>query len=185
MSKRGGAWAAAWALGASLAGPVVWAVDTATARVTIRLDDLAGTPAHDLEAAKSEMSRVFHAAGVDVHWIDTTATPRPGELTLILLKHNAEQAGERGDVAGQAFRAVSRAYVYCDQLDTVTKRLPVDANMILGRVMAHEVGHLLLPPNSHSRIGIMRPHVDFGQVGVNTFTSDQVEALRGAIGRPR
>jgi len=55
------------------------------------------------------------------------------------------------------------------------------ANIILGRVMAHEVGHLLLPPNSHSPIGIMRAHVDFSQVGVNTFTNDQVSILHSAI----
>ena len=173
---------AALTLAASLAGAIAWAGETAApASVTIRLDDLAGTSARDLEAAKSEMDRIFHAAGVDVNWVDTTVMPRPGQLTLILLKENAQPASERGDVAGEAVRQTSRAYVYCNRLDMVTKHLPVDANVILGRVMAHETGHLLLPPNSHSRIGIMRPHVDFAQVGVNTFTSDQVQALRSAI----
>jgi hypothetical protein len=170
---------AAWALAASLTAGTATAGDTAPGTVTIRLDDLAQLPARDLDAAKSEMYRIFHQAGLEITWVEGRVMPRPGQLTLILLKGNAQATSEPGDVAGEAVRQTSRAYVYCNRLDAVTKHLPVDANVILGRVMAHEVGHLLLPPNSHTRIGIMRPHVDFEQVGVNTFSHDQAQALRG------
>jgi hypothetical protein len=174
---------AIWTLIASLTSGVAWAGNRpAPSSVTIRLDDHTGMPARDLDAAKSEVDRIFHMAGVDVNWVDGTIMARAGQLTLILLQHNAQPTSERGDVAGQAFREASRAYVYCDRIDMMTKHLTVDANLILGRVMAHEVGHLLLPPNSHSSIGIMRPEVDFSQVGVNTFTKEQVHALRRAVG---
>jgi len=178
----------AWVLAASLAGVGMARAGDAGAAgtVAIRLDDLSGMPVRDLDAAKSEMDRIFHDAGVDVDWVDRAAMPRPGQLTLILLAHNAQPASGGGDVAGEAVRAAARAYVYRDRLDAVTKHTTVDANVILGRVMAHEIGHLLLAANSHSRVGIMRPHVDFAQVGVNVFTRDQVQALRGAIsGRPK
>jgi hypothetical protein len=166
----------------SLASATVWAGETVSpAHVIVRLDDLAGIPAQDLNEAKSEVSRVFRAADVDVNWVDSSASRDAGQLTLILLKHNAQPSRETGDVAGQAIREASRAYVYCDKLETVTKHLPVDANVILGRVMAHEIGHLLLPPNSHSTVGIMRPHADLSQAGVTMFTHAQVQALRSAI----
>jgi hypothetical protein len=150
--------------------------------VTIGLDDLAGTPRPDLDAAKAEVDTIFRAARVVITWVDGPVMPGPGRLTLFLVKDNAEP-GTRGDVAGQANRETARAYVYCNRLEVVTKHLPVDANVVLGRVMAHEIGHLLLPSNSHSRIGIMRPQMDFSQLDVGRFTTDQVDQLHAAIRR--
>src|SRR5262245_12612736 len=104
--------------------------------------------------------------------------PGPGRFTLILVNTTQPMTGDACNVAGEAASRIGRAWVYYNRLEAMTKHLPADAPVILGRVMAHEVGHLLLPPNSHSRVGIMRPHVDFSQTGVHTFTSDQVQAMR-------
>jgi hypothetical protein len=182
MEMARGAWTSAWALAATITAAAAWAGEPAAPEsITIRLDDLAGTPARDLDAAKSEMSRIFHTAGVDVNWVGTTALPQTGELTLILLTNNTRPASERGDVAGEAIREAARAYVFCDRLKSMGKDLPIDANVLLGRVMAHEIGHLLLPPKSHSRIGIMRAQMDLSKSDVDTFTNDQVLSLRSAI----
>jgi hypothetical protein len=173
-----------WVVAASLVAGAAGAADAVElTRMTIRLDDLAQTPSHDLDAAKYEMGRIFHAAGIEIAWVEGPVMPAPGQFTLILVNATAAGNSNGGDVAGEAVRQTSRAYVYCNRLDAMTKHLTVDANVVLGRVMAHEIGHLLLPPNSHSRIGIMRPHVDFDQVGVSTFTNDQVRALRSTLTR--
>lgn len=37
---------------------------------------------------------------------------------------------------------------------------PLALPMVLGRIVAHEVGHLLLPDGSHSKTGIMRERMD-------------------------
>lgn len=176
--------AAAWTLTASLVAAGASARETVAPKtVTIRLDDLAQTPARDLDAAKAELDRIFHEAGIDIVWVEGPAMLAPGSLTLILLNTNAPGAGPGGDVAGEANRQTSRAYVYCNRLEAVSKHLPVNANVILGRVMAHEIGHLLLPPNSHSPVGIMRPHVNFSPVGFNSFTDDEARELRRALER--
>jgi hypothetical protein len=156
--------AAAWALG-----------------VTIRVDNLARIPDRDLEAARSEAGRIFQESGVDITWVGNEMLTGPGRMTVILVNAGPQSALDAGDVAGSAVRTVSRAYVYCNRIAVVSNRSPVDANVILGRVIAHEIGHLLLPPNSHARVGIMRPQVDFNQVGFNGFTSSQVEVLRRAL----
>ena len=39
---------------------------------------------------------------------------------------------------------------------------------VLGHVMAHELGHLLLGSNAHSRLGIMRPH----------WSAEELQSLR-------
>jgi hypothetical protein len=70
----------------------------------------------------------------------------------------------------------------------------VRLGVLLGAMMAHELGHLLLGVNSHSREGIMSipwdarklQHVDLGRLG---FTGEQAskiqaEALRRADGLP-
>jgi hypothetical protein len=173
--------AVAWGLAATLVAGAAAADDGARTTVTIRLDDRSGTPAGDLAAAKSEMSRIFGAAGIVIAWADGHAIPHAGQPALFLLNTREQPLTDGGDVAGLAIRETSSAFVYCDRLGSVTEHLPVDANVILGRVMAHEIGHLLLPPGSHSRVGIMRPHVDFSQTGLSTFTSQQVRALHFAL----
>jgi hypothetical protein len=178
---RKGARTAAWVLASSLVGSVAWSADaTVPGAVTVGLADLAGTPRRDLDAARAEVDRIFQAAGVAITWVDGPVMPQPGRLTLFVLKDEAHP-GARGDVAGQAVRETSRAYVYRNRLEAMTDHLPVDANATLGRVMAHEIGHLLLPPNSHSRVGIMRAQMDFSQSETAAFTQGQARQLRRAV----
>jgi hypothetical protein len=48
--------------------------------------------------------------------------------------------------------------VFFEPAEELHKRLHVDLGTLLGHVVAHELGHLLLGTNSHSDTGIMRPH---------------------------
>jgi hypothetical protein len=48
------------------------------------------------------------------------------------------------------------ATVFMDRVQTVAQRAAVPASALLGRAIAHEVGHLLLATNAHSRSGLMR-----------------------------
>jgi hypothetical protein len=151
--------------------------------VVVRLDDLVPVPASDLCRAKTELERVMRTAGVDVTWSDGTV---PGfvPLTLILVNPTEPSVADSDPdehVGGEALPLAGRAYVYPNRLAAAANKQTVDGRVILGRVMAHELGHLLLPPNSHSRVGIMRPDVDFSQVGIHAFTADQAQAIRRAL----
>jgi hypothetical protein len=46
--------------------------------------------------------------------------------------------------------------VLADRVAAMAARAPADAGTLLGRVIAHEIGHLLLGTASHSRSGLMR-----------------------------
>jgi hypothetical protein len=48
------------------------------------------------------------------------------------------------------------ATVFHDQIQAVARRTGVARSELLGRALAHEVGHLLLGVRGHSRSGIMR-----------------------------
>jgi hypothetical protein len=57
---------------------------------------------------------------------------------------------------------------------------------LLGLAMAHEIGHLLLHSNEHSRRGIMkavwqRPDLEDGYWDEFRFTKDQAKRLRASI----
>jgi hypothetical protein len=53
--------------------------------------------------------------------------------------------------------------------------------MVVGAAMAHEVGHLLLPKNSHSNIGIMREDLDLKSLRPLGFTAAQSAEIRHAL----
>jgi hypothetical protein len=59
---------------------------------------------------------------------------------------------------------------------------------MLGHVIAHEIGHLLLNVQTHSASGIMRGRWDLWDVqnaiyGHFLFTRQQAETIRGEVGR--
>jgi hypothetical protein len=75
------------------------------------------------------------------------------------------------------------ARLYFHRLTELADGRQVRRGVLLGAMMAHEIGHLLLGVNSHSREGIMSipwdprmlHQVDLGQLG---FTAAQASALR-------
>jgi hypothetical protein len=63
-----------------------------------------------------------------------------------------------------------------------------DTAQMLGHVIAHEIGHLLLNVQTHSASGIMRGRWDLWDVqnaiyGHLLFTRQQAETIRGEVGR--
>jgi hypothetical protein len=48
------------------------------------------------------------------------------------------------------------ATLFFEQVITVAERAAVDPSELLGRALAHEVGHLLLGVTGHSPSGLMR-----------------------------
>jgi hypothetical protein len=48
------------------------------------------------------------------------------------------------------------ATVYFDRVIDLVRRLDIDHPTLLGRTIAHEIGHLLLATNSHAKSGLMR-----------------------------
>ena len=83
-----------------------------------------------------------------------------------------------GDVLGLAARQVGRAYIFTRRIATLALRQGDDFRRVLGWVMAHEVGHLVLPVEGHAEEGIMRATV--GASGLN-FTAKQGIAMRSII----
>jgi len=56
---------------------------------------------------------------------------------------------------------------------------------VLGHVIAHELGHILLGPGAHSRSGIMRASLDLEwlRIGGLWFTASEARAIREKLAR--
>ena len=82
------------------------------------------------------------------------------------------------------------ATIFHDRVLTVAQRADLDYGVLLGRAMAHEIGHLLLPARGHSPTGLMRGVWTDAELMQNrredwVFAPAERERLRAAsIARP-
>ena len=78
------------------------------------------------------------------------------------------------------------AYACYGRIEALAKRGGIDAAKVLGIVMAHEIGHLLLGRGAHSSAGIMsgrwgKFEMDLVVVGLLGFTKEQADLIRRAV----
>jgi len=71
--------------------------------------------------------------------------------------------------------------VLYDRIAALKVTTPRTIPSLLGDVIAHELGHLLLPLPGHSADGIMRPGLETKSWYVNTFTKPQAREVLSRI----
>ena len=77
------------------------------------------------------------------------------------------------------------ATAYVDDVLNVTEQARTDFGLLLGRVAAHELGHLLMHTAEHARHGLMRAHSTLDEIRRNNaaeweFTVADIAAMRVA-----
>ena len=162
--------------------------DTPTA--VVRLDNVAVVPTDALDFAESRAAEVFSRIGVRVTWIDEETAFREHlrpPFTVVLIKSGAQLLARPAvvDALGFADPGVSRAHVIYDRVEALAARSPLSAASLLGDVIAHELGHLMLPSPRHSARGIMRSGVEVQVRALETFTDPQATQIvsRLTVGR--
>jgi hypothetical protein len=143
-----------------------------------------------LEETMARVARVYTVIGVRTVWVESerSADQRqngPLRLSILLLTRdmaNKKIAAEglKDGVFGQAHQPSGRASIFCDRIAT-TPGAPTYFPIPLGDVIAHEVGHLVLGTNSHSRSGIMRAHANVHTMHLQTFDEAQARTIRTAL----
>jgi hypothetical protein len=160
--------------------------ETPTLGVRVRND--AQLPDRTLEEALMIAGGVYRRAGVLVDWVRDSADDAPAaSLTIAIVPSGADVPFAVGnDAMGTARGAegarATVAYVFYDRVRDFGERGHVDAWVMLGCAIAHELGHLLLPVNSHAPDGIMRANWDPKMIaragGFLSFAPDQGRLLR-------
>lgn len=161
--------------------------------VVVHVDDRAGVPALDWSAARQETELIFREAGVDIVWatgrfpasIIGPAAAKDGRrhVALLLVSAGEDSEPSAGCMLGFANRKPAVAYAFYNRIVEQGEVRPINVPAVLGRVVAHELGHVLLPPNAHSAHGIMRSNLDLELVNPDRFSRDQARALQSTLRR--
>lgn len=183
-----------WIAGLALsAGLLVWqsagaqTPDQSTVRVL--LTDLAGAPAGTLERAKAEAAALFARSQISVEWMNAEACETRCLFVRIIPKPIGTESRNPyvvGIAPGTPEARGKFAWIFFDRISAYSAELRLNAPQMLGHVIAHELGHLLLPHDAHSLAGVMRPAWDTAQVkgvveGLLTFTPDQAVLIRSRL----
>ena len=160
--------------------------------IQLRIHEQTDVSPDVLERAMARVQDSYRPAGVRVEW--AAAEPETDDgvpLFDVVITH-----GDLPDVieaidgtAGRALAVASRVYVFYNVIRNAAAAYKVSQAALLGDVISHEIGHVLLPPLSHSARGIMSPDV-VRQGVAPSFEPRQQRAiarrlLAGEIGRKR
>jgi hypothetical protein len=163
--------------------------------LTVAIYDYAALPPPVLERSKGVATEIYGRIGVSLVWLDgpqvaaalptnTAACPDSPTpvIRLRLLPRSANPRRPAGDL-GSAVSGGWLALVLVERVEYVATSKGLDVEDLLGVVMAHEIGHLLLPPDSHSAAGIMAEKVDLFLIehGGPSFDHRQASMIRARI----
>ena len=109
----------------------------------------------------------------------------PEKMAQGLMKHHSE-FGLAFTAPGDGFG--SNASIFYHRVEELSERRHTSKSLLLGHLIAHEIGHLLLGSNSHSRSGIMHVPWDRGQIeraslGTLLFTRQQAKRMGNHVSR--
>jgi hypothetical protein len=181
----------------AFSSPKVVSASTSNPNPTIRVEvnNYSQASRNVLAGAEREATRIFSAAGLEVVWLDcppahAAATQdscqRMLEATDIRLRvlPSPIRNNFQDTVFGFAVRPVL-ASVYYDFVLRLAKNdnAEFELPIILGTIVAHEIGHLLLGSNSHTAVGIMQPQwgpnlIRQAMMGTLVFTHEQAELIQ-------
>jgi hypothetical protein len=166
-------------------------MNTTRPTLNVLLLNYSSAPAEVLTKASAETSRIFARGGIDLTW--TYCTPhrppdsdpacdsevRPGEIRVRLLAPNGNHAFH-ATVFGFAVAPTFASVYYDSALLLIQTESDSESYLpvVLGGLISHEIGHLLLGENQHTASGIMQASWDIRQIqqlmkGALEFTPQQ------------
>lgn len=149
--------------------------------VAVRIQNLPDVPEWLAEGARRQATRIYAAAGVDLLWTEDDGDGRARRVTVTMV------TGRRADpmlpprVLGRAFRGANLTYVHVGRVVALARRRGVTPGTLLGNVIAHELGHILLPTAGHSGRGIMTETLNLLTTSAVGFTPEQAVAIRATL----
>ena len=159
------------------------------------VQDDASVPPKLLERAKEEATRIFQDINVELIWLEhgDARFKDPSALKSVVIVHilsreMIDRMKKPDSVMGWAAPGTRLVKVSYSRIKAFSRRTELvsptlrdnDTACILGHVVAHEIGHLLLPRGAHSPSGIMRASLDrqLAALGGLFFTADQAQDIR-------
>jgi len=187
---------------------VVWTAGLVRAAdavpLSVRIYNYAEVPEPVLAAAQAEAIRIFLQAGIEVSWLPCAgsdeefaeaphkfaACAKAGNAIIVRIQPKSLDGRAARPHSALAAAGEERIEVLYDRLQEFSADQHFNRGLILGHVMAHELGHLLLGEQSHASRGIMvatfrAKELLHAQKGQLLFTPQQAERMRDrARGQP-
>ena len=170
-------------------------------RLTVRLYNYAKVRRGTLAQATATASDVFRRAGIQLVWVDCPVTTEdieklracdqfdgtPWVPLNLLPQEMAQRLQFRHEVFGVAIG--SKAYVFFDRVQELSRHLVNSESSTLGHLMAHELGHVLLGPGNHSSLGVMKSDLSKADLqlalkGWLAFNSEQEARMQAQLRQP-
>ena len=142
--------------------------------LTVRLYNTSGIPAPELLAARRAIDATFQDTGLDLilrhcgrpvfpqDAVDPCSESlKPLEMVVRIIDAPSDDPTTQPEACGVAYvlRETDRGWLataFSDRVASAATRVGVDAGTLLGLVIAHELGHLLLGSGYHGWTGVMR-----------------------------
>jgi len=176
-----------------LAGPVL---SERSLFITVR-NSSRGT-AGALKHALDEVVRMFRGIGISVEWADhkdgdaeEPDSARVPSLNLTVLDRELRELRDPtravlGAAPTSAKEPGHLAYVFYESVERMSEAYAVDVVLVLAHVIAHELGHLLLPAGHHSPSGLMHGHWGARDLraavwGMQNFSAEETNLIRAAL----
>jgi hypothetical protein len=170
-------------------------------KLTVRVYNYAQAPSTVLVEAEREASRILGEAGVKSVWLDCpivpstdiseTPCPEPIGAADVRLRILSEPVHNGFHDTAYGFAIVpALASVFSESTLRFARsdERELEAPIVLGCAIAHEIGHLLLGSNSHSVSGVMcahweRKHIRQALMGAMVFTPEQARLILAEMRR--
>lgn len=142
---------------------LIAALVVANLQLVVRIYDSAGVSPAALDHARASVGAILASAGIDSIWrpchaSSCTGPVKPHEVVLRVVRSTPGSAKESlgFSVIDVSQGAGSLGTIYEDRVRALAAQAGVDEGELIGRAMAHEIGHMLIGTNGHSRLGLMR-----------------------------
>jgi hypothetical protein len=146
--------------------------------------DRVGVPAAELSAAQQEVARIYRELNISVIWIGAEFSTGERRFVVHIVRkpptgHPKRNEGVLGLAPGTKSVRGRRAWTFYNRIHDLAVERGARRSLVLGLVIAHEIGHLLLPDNSHTPTGLMSSGWDASalasaEAGLLTFSAHQV-----------
>ena len=156
-------------------------------RLAVAVSDYAGVDPAMLAMAERIASDVYFRAGIKIEWVAPDGFEDTGRFYVnVLSKEMAARFSASKETVGFATPGSLAANAMYDRIREIAHDHRLPSGVILGYVMAHELGHLLLPAHSHSEMGLMKATMDLRLAAEKKlrFTRDQAALMLERLKAP-
>ena len=139
-----------------------------------------------IKEAETVVTRIYSQIGVQITWRDIVGFEEPtaidqaadvvdAEFVIhvgLLSTEMERRARPDQGTLGIAVSGARLVRVFVDRVEYVARGAQEDVGDVLGHVIAHEIGHVLLGPGAHSTGGLMAASLDLPRLALGGLWFD-------------